>query len=117
MTLVAIVITAVTLVAMLVRPRGISEAACAGVGGAAMLLTRAVSLSDAWRDIRHSGDILLFLLGMMILTTVIEPSGVFDYLAEGCARLALGRGLVELGTACFQVPTPHPGVAFSDALR
>ncbi len=92
MTLVAVLITTITLVSMLVRPYGVSEAASAGLGGAAMLLTRVVSITSAWHEVRHSGDILLFLLGMMVLTTIVEPSGVFDYLAEGCARLARGSG-------------------------
>ena len=32
----------------------------------------------------------------MVLITIVEPSGVFDYLAEGCARLARGSGALLL---------------------
>ena len=92
MTAVAIVITAATLLGMLVRPWGRSEAFFAGFGGAAMLATTAVSFSAAWGEVHRSADVLLFLLGMMIVTAVVESSCVFDYLAEGCARLARGSG-------------------------
>jgi arsenical pump membrane protein len=92
MAAVAIVITAATLLGMLARPWGRSEAFFAGIGGAAMLATTAVSPSAAWREVDRSADVLLFLLGMMIVTAVVETSGVFDYLAEGCARLARGSG-------------------------
>lgn len=92
MTAVAIVITAATLLGMLARPWGRSEAFFAGFGGAAMLATTAVPLSAAWREVDRSADVLLFLLGMMIVTTVVESSGVFDHLAEGCARLSRGSG-------------------------
>jgi arsenical pump membrane protein len=81
---------------MLVRPRGVAESTCAGIGGAAMLITTAVSFPSAWDEVRQSGDVLLFLLGMMILTAIVEASGVFDYLAEGCARLARGSGALLL---------------------
>lgn len=92
MSAVAIVITAATLLGMLIRPWGRSEAFFAGIGGGAMVATTAVSLSAAWREIDRSADVLLFLLGMMIVTAVVETSGVFDYLGEGCARLARGSG-------------------------
>src|SRR5436305_14156876 len=96
MTIVAAVVAFLTLLGMLTRPRGVSEAVCAGVGGLAMLASTVVSPSAAWREVRGSADILLFLLGMMILTTVVESSGVFDYLAEGCAKLAFASGSLLL---------------------
>jgi arsenical pump membrane protein len=83
---------ALTLAGMLVRPRGLSEAWIAGLGGLAMLLTRAVSPRQAVDEVRHSGDVLLFLLGMMILTAATERAGVYEHLAEWCARLARGSG-------------------------
>src|SRR4051812_5058701 len=81
-----------TLIGMLTRPRGLSEATIAGLGGAAMLLVGAVTPSQAVDEIRTSADILLFLLGMMVLTAATERAGVYEHLAEWCARLARGSG-------------------------
>jgi arsenical pump membrane protein len=77
---------------MLRRPRNISEAWIAGAGGLVMLALGPLSLADARAVSRETADVLFFLLGMMVLTTLAEQAGIFDFLAEGCARLAHGSG-------------------------
>jgi arsenical pump membrane protein len=86
----AVVVT--TLALMLVRPRGISEAWVALGGAVALLATGAVDLAALPGIAGESADVLLFLLGMMSLTGIVERAGIFDLLAEACARAAGGSG-------------------------
>lgn len=90
--LLAAAVILFTLAGMLTRPRGRSEAWFAGLGGAAMLLVGAVAPVQALDEVRQSADVLLFLLGMMVLTAATERAGVYEHLAEWCARLARGSG-------------------------
>jgi arsenical pump membrane protein len=88
----AAVIVGATLVGMLIRPRGVTEAWAAAAGGTAMLLCRIVTPRQALHDVRDSADILFFLLGMMAITAATERAGVYEHLAEWSARLARGSG-------------------------
>jgi len=89
----SLLILAATLVGILWRPRGISEAWIAAAGGVAMVLVGPLPLKDLPPLLRSTADVLLFLAGMMLLTVLVERAGVFDVLAEGCARLARGSGI------------------------
>src|SRR5690606_19080661 len=89
--IVAAVVSA-TLLLILMRPRGISEAWIALGGALALLATGVVDLSELPDIAGESLDVLLFLLGMMTLTGIVERAGIFDLLAESCARAARGSG-------------------------
>lgn len=83
---------AVTLALILIRPKGVSEAWAAAGGALAMLLVSPLGLGDLPGVLDETQDVLLFLLGMMVLTHLVEQAGVFERLAEGCARLSRGNG-------------------------
>lgn len=83
-----------TLVLMLSRPRGIAEAWVALGGAAVILAMRAVPVAAVDHLVGETGGVLLFLVGMMTLTGIVERVGLFDLLAESCARLAGGSGLL-----------------------
>lgn len=87
---------AATLAAIVLRPRGVGEAWAAAGGAAAMLALGAVGPAEAWDAAQGTADVLLFLLGMMALTWLVEQAGVFDRLAEGVAGLARGSGVLLL---------------------
>lgn len=87
----AVVIT--TLALMLTRPRGISESWFAFAGALVMLALRAVPLVAVPRLVDQTSSVLLFLLGMMIVTGIVERAGFFALLAERCVRLARGHGV------------------------
>ncbi len=89
----SLVILAATLIGILWRPRGISEAWIAAAGGLAMVVIGPLPIGDLPPLLRSTADVLLFLTGMMLLTVLVEQAGVFDVLAEGCARLARGSGI------------------------
>ena len=70
-------IVVATLVTIVAQPRGIGEAWPAAIGGIAMLLLGVVTLAEAGEVLHQTADILLFLLGMMVLTWLAEQAGCF----------------------------------------
>jgi arsenical pump membrane protein len=90
---ISIAIVAATLVAILVRPRGLSEAWTAAIGATVMVVIGPMQLVDVPDVLHETSDVLLFLAGMMVLTVLVERAGVFEVLAEACARLARGSGV------------------------
>jgi len=90
--LLVLLIVAATLILMLVRPRGITEAWVSAGGALAILAIRIVPVATVPHVIGETSDVLLFLAGMMMLTGIAERAGVFDVLAEGCVHLARERG-------------------------
>src|SRR4051794_29740742 len=86
--LLILLTVAVTLALILIRPRGLSEAWAAAV----MLLVSPLAFGGLPDVFDETQDVLLFLLGMMVLTHLVEHAGVFEQLAEGCARLSGGNG-------------------------
>jgi len=87
-----------TIALIVIRPRGLDEAWAAVGGAVAMLLLRFVSVGDLVQVTREVADVLLFLVGMMILTAAVERSGLFELLALWTARAARGSGyLLFLG--------------------
>ncbi|MGH2551024.1 MAG: ArsB/NhaD family transporter, partial [Thermomicrobiales bacterium] len=89
-----LLVVAATLSLILIRPRGISEAWIAAGGALAMLVVSPLALGDLPDVLDEIQDVLLFLLGMMVLTHLAEHARVFEYLAESCARMARGNGIV-----------------------
>ncbi len=90
-------IVAITLALILIRPGGISEAWIAVGGGVAMIVFGPLAFGDVEDVVRETLDVLLFLAGMMVLTAMVEHAGVFEVLAEGCARDPAWRSTVS----CF----------------
>lgn len=84
------IISLLSILGMLVRPRGIAEAwwAC---GGALLLVAGGLlSFSQAGHAIGEGLDVYLFLTGMMMLSELAREKGVFDWIAEWAARHAQG---------------------------
>jgi len=85
-----------TLALIFLRPRGMSEATGASIGAVAMLALRLTTPGDFARILAETANVLLFLLGMMLVTGVVEHAGVFDALAVRAARLSRGDGRLLL---------------------
>lgn len=83
-------ISVVSILCMLVRPRGIVEAYWACGGALLLVITRLVSWGDAAYAVREGLDVYLFLTGMMILAEMARAEGVFDWVADIAARSARG---------------------------
>ena len=88
-------IIAISIALMLIRPRGIAEAYWIGGGVALLLGLRLITPRLALRGVAESLDVILFLIGMMLISELASEQGVFDWLsgiavhnAEGsCLRL------------------------------
>jgi len=83
-------IVAVSLVLMLVRPRGIAEVWWIGGGAALLLALRLVPLKLAGKAVAEGSDVYLFLIGMMLLSELAKEQGVFEWVSSVAVRGAKG---------------------------
>ncbi len=83
-------IVGVSIVLMLVRPRGIAEVWWIGGGALLLVVLRLVPLRLAGRAVAEGGDVYLFLTGMMLLSELAREQGVFDWVASVSVREARG---------------------------
>jgi arsenical pump membrane protein len=97
-------ITAVSIVLMLIRPRGIPEVYWIGGGALLLIFLRLVPLSLAGRAVAQGSDVYLFLIGMMLLSELARERGVFDWLSSVAMRSANGS-CSRLFTLVYSVGT------------
>ena len=83
-------IVAVSIVLMLIRPRGIPEVYWIGGGAVLLIGLRLVPLPLAGRAVAEGMDVYLFLIGMMLLSELASANGVFHWLSSAAVRIANG---------------------------
>lgn len=83
-------IVAISILLMLVRPRGIAEVYWVGGGAFLLVALRLVPLRLAGRAVTKGVDVYLFLIGMMLLSELAREHGVFDWLSSVAVRGANG---------------------------
>jgi arsenical pump membrane protein len=83
-------IVAVSILLMLTRPRGISEAWWISGGAFLLIVLRLVPLRLAGQAVAKGTDVYLFLIGMMLLSELAREQGVFDWVASVAVRGANG---------------------------
>lgn len=84
-------IFALSLLAVLTRPRGISEAVGSGVGAALMLVLGIVPPGQAAGVLLDNWNVLLFFGGLVLVAWATEQSGFFRWTALWAARLSGGN--------------------------
>jgi len=89
-TAVLSLIVAVSILLMLIRPRGIPEVYWVGGGVLALLALRLIDLQLAWHAFGKALDVCFFLIGMMLLCELAREHGVFDWLSTIAVRHADG---------------------------
>jgi arsenical pump membrane protein len=87
-TILIWIISVVSIVCMLIRPRRIAEAYWACGGAAILVLSGLLPLHQAGHAVYEGLDVYLFLMGMMILAELAREEGVFDWIADAAARHA-----------------------------
>jgi arsenical pump membrane protein len=97
-------IVGVSILLMLVRPRGVPEVYWIGSGVLLLLLFRLVPLRLAGSAIAEGVDVYLFLIGMMLLSELAREHGVFDWLSALAIRDANGSS-VRLFTLVYAIGT------------
>ncbi len=83
-------VSLISILLMLVRPRGIAEVYWAGGGALVLIVSGLISLRAAGQAVRAGFDVYLFLTGMMILAELAREEGVFDWVADVAAQHANG---------------------------
>lgn len=83
-------IVAVSILLMLIRPRGIAEVWWVGSGALLLVLLRLIPASLAGHAIAEGTDVYLFLVGMMLLSELAREQGVFDWLSSTAIRNSHG---------------------------
>ena len=94
---ISLLILIATLVGILWRPRGLSEAWIAAAGGVAMVLIGPMPVKDLPPLLRSTADVLLFFTGMMVLTIWSSRqvcSSGWPKGAPGCARIGIAAFLL-----------------------
>ena len=79
-------IVAVSIVLMLIRPRGIPEVWWISGGTLLLIALRLVPLKLAGQAVAKGSDVYLFLIGMMLLSELAREQGVFDWVASVAVR-------------------------------
>jgi arsenical pump membrane protein len=83
-------IVALSILLMLIRPRGISEVWWISGGALLLLALRLMPLKLAGKAVAEGSDVYLFLIGMMLLSELAREYGVFDWVASTAIRGAKG---------------------------
>lgn len=83
-------IVAISILLMLLRPRGIAEVYWIGAGVLLLLALRLIPLSLAGHAAAEGGDVYFFLFGMMLLSELAREQGVFDWISSAAVRHARG---------------------------
>jgi arsenical pump membrane protein len=83
-------IVAVSILLMLIRPRGIAEVYWISGGAVLLVVLRLVSFDLAGKAIARGSDVYFFLIGMMLLSELAREHGVFDWLSSVAVRSAKG---------------------------
>jgi arsenical pump membrane protein len=91
----AIFIPAIALV--MIRPKPLNEATASALGALAMVLAAVVSPLQVWEVLQTNASVLLFFLGLMIISIIADQAGFFEWCAYHSIKLAGGRGPALLG--------------------
>jgi arsenical pump membrane protein len=83
-------IVAVSILLMLIRPRGIPEVWWVSGGALLLIVLRLVPLKLAGQAVAKGSDVYLFLIGMMLLSELARAEGVFNWVASVAVRGANG---------------------------
>ncbi len=97
-------IVLLSIVLMLVRPRGIAEVYWVGGGAVLLVALRLIPLRLAGRAVAEGTDVYLFLIGMMLLSELAREHGVFDWLSATAVDHARGSR-VRLFTLIYGIGT------------
>jgi arsenical pump membrane protein len=83
-------IAGVSILLMLIRPRGIAEVYWVGGGALLLVILGLIPVKLAGKAIAEGSDVYLFLIGMMLLSELASVNGVFDWVSSVAVRGANG---------------------------
>jgi arsenical pump membrane protein len=80
------------------RPKPLNEAVAAALGAALLLIVGVVPLSDLGEVWRANSNVLFFFFGLMVISTIADQSGFFEWCALIAVKVAKGNGSVLFST-------------------
>ena len=83
-----LIIAALSIFLMLVRPKDIPEVYWVGSGALLLVIFRLIPLRLAGKAIAEGSDVYFFLIGMMLLSALARENGVFDWVAAESVHAA-----------------------------
>jgi arsenical pump membrane protein len=86
----AVAIFAVTLLLIIVRPKPLNEGTAAAMGAVTILIAGVISMEDIYEVFWATDNILLFFLGLMVISAVTDQAGIFKWFAHEAVGLANG---------------------------
>ncbi|GAX87434.1 arsenical pump membrane protein [Lebetimonas natsushimae] len=90
--ILALSIFLITLILILWQPKGLQIGTSAIIGATATLILGLVNFNDVIEIIKIVWDATLAFIGIIILSTVLEKNGFFEYTAIKIAKLSRGSG-------------------------
>jgi len=90
--LLTLAIFIATLILVMVRPKPFNEATAAALGALVMLVVGIVSPAQAFDVLKANANVLFFFLGLMLVSTVADRAGFFQWSATLAVRGAHGSG-------------------------
>ena len=97
-------IAGLSIVLMLIRPKGIPEVYWIGSGALLLVILKLVPLKLAGKAVAEGSDVYLFLIGMMLLSELAREHGVFDWVSS-TAVLGANGSTARLFTLIYGIGT------------
>jgi arsenical pump membrane protein len=95
--ILAVAIFAASIGLLMARPKPFNEATAVALGAVVMLIFGLISPLQSLEVLKENANVLLFFLGLMIISTVAEKAGFFQWCAYKSVKLAGNRGPALLG--------------------
>ncbi|HSW57795.1 MAG TPA: SLC13 family permease [Dehalococcoidales bacterium] len=112
--LLALIIFVASIALVIIRPRPFNEATAAGLGAVVIVIAGIVSPVQVWSVFLDNLNVLLFFLGLMVVSIVAEKAGFFEWCAQKTVKIAGGKGPVLLA-AVFGLGTVITAFFSNDA--
>ena len=103
-SLLIIVISVLSILLMLWRPREIPEVVWVGSGALLLVLFRLIPVTLAGKAVAEGSDVYLFLTGMMLLSELARSNGVFEWLSTTAVHRS-NQSTARLFTLIYGVGT------------
>jgi arsenical pump membrane protein len=95
--ILTLIIFAASIGLLMVRPKPLNEAAAVTLGAIVMLVLSIISPQQTWEALQENANVLLFFLGLMVISVVAEQAGFFQWCAVKASRIAGNKGPALLG--------------------
>jgi arsenical pump membrane protein len=90
--ILTVIIFAGSIGLLMARPKPFNEATAVALGAAVMLVFSIISPAQSWQVLQENANVLLFFLGLMIISVVAEQAGFFQWCAARATQMAGSKG-------------------------